>query len=144
MTLAHDVWLVFQRQMLLLIRTPIWMAVAVIQPIIYLTLFAPMLKQALDGPADVVMTDMAAPTTGHRATDHIRTITLVEIALDVALDVLKPGGAFVTKAFQGGETAEGTARLKQAFAEVRHVKPKASRAESSELYILAKGRRART
>ena len=63
-----------------------------------------MLKQALDGPADVVMTDMAAPTTGHRATDHIRTIALVEIALEVALDALKPGGAFVGKVFQGGSS----------------------------------------
>ena len=61
-----------------------------------------MLKEALDGPADLVLTDMAAPTTGHRATDHIRTIALVEIALEVAEDTLKPGGAFVGKVFQGG------------------------------------------
>jgi 23S rRNA (uridine2552-2'-O)-methyltransferase len=98
-----------------------------------------MLKQALDGPADVVMTDMAAPTTGHRATDHIRTIALVEIALDVALDVLKPGGTFVGKVFQGGSSTELLAGLKKAFREVRHVKPPASRAESVELYVVAHG-----
>ena len=64
-----------------------------------------MLKEALGGPADLVMTDMAAPTTGHRATDHMRTIALAEIALEVAEDCLKPGGAFVGKVFQGGATA---------------------------------------
>jgi 23S rRNA (uridine2552-2'-O)-methyltransferase len=98
-----------------------------------------MLKEALDGPADVVMTDMAAPTTGHRATDHIRTIALVEIALDVALDVLKPGGTFVGKVFQGGSSSELLAGLKKSFREVKHVKPPASRAESVELYVVAQG-----
>jgi 23S rRNA (uridine2552-2'-O)-methyltransferase len=98
-----------------------------------------MLKQALDGPADVVLTDMAAPTTGHRATDHIRTIALVEIALEVALDTLKPGGAFVGKVFQGGSSNELLARLKKAFREVKHVKPPASRQESVELYVVALG-----
>jgi 23S rRNA (uridine2552-2'-O)-methyltransferase len=98
-----------------------------------------MLKQALDGPADLVLTDMAAPTTGHRATDHIRTIALVEIALAVAEDVLKPGGAFVGKVFQGGSSSELLARLKKSFREVRHVKPPASRAESVELYVVALG-----
>jgi 23S rRNA (uridine2552-2'-O)-methyltransferase len=98
-----------------------------------------MLKNALDGPADVVMTDMAAPTTGHRATDHIRTIALVEIALDVALDVLKPGGTFVGKVFQGGSSQELLAGLKKSFREVKHVKPPASRAESVELYVVAQG-----
>ena len=101
-----------------------------------------MLKQALDGPADIVMSDMAAPTTGHRATDHIRTITLVEIALEVAEDVLKPGGTFVGKVFQGGSSSELLARLKKSFREVRHVKPPASRAESVELYVVALGYRA--
>ena len=96
-----------------------------------------MLKQALEGPADVVMTDMAAPTTGHRATDHIRTIALVEIALEVALDTLKPGGTFVGKVFQGGSSSGLLAGLKQHFREVRHVKPPASRAESVELYVVA-------
>jgi 23S rRNA (uridine2552-2'-O)-methyltransferase len=98
-----------------------------------------MLKQTLDGPADVVLTDMAAPTTGHRATDHIRTIALVEIALEVALDTLKPGGAFVGKVFQGGSSNELLARLKKAFREVKHVKPPASRSESVELYVVALG-----
>jgi len=98
-----------------------------------------MLKAALDGPADIVLTDMAAPTTGHRATDHIRTIALVEIALDVALDVLKPGGAFVGKVFQGGSSSDLLARLKKSFREVKHVKPPASRQESVELYVVALG-----
>ena len=98
-----------------------------------------MLKQALDGPADLVLTDMAAPTTGHRATDHIRTISLVEIALEVALDTLKPGGAFVGKVFQGGSSHELLARLKKAFREVKHVKPPASRQESVELYVVGLG-----
>jgi 23S rRNA (uridine2552-2'-O)-methyltransferase len=98
-----------------------------------------MLKAALDGPADVVMTDMAAPTTGHRATDHIRTVALVEIALEVALDVLKPGGAFVGKVFQGGSSSDMLARLKKAFRDVKHVKPPACRAESVELYVVALG-----
>lgn len=98
-----------------------------------------LLKQALDGPADVVLTDMAAPTTGHRATDHIRTVALVEIALEVAEDTLRPGGAFVGKVFQGGSSNELLARLKRAFREVKHVKPPASRAESVELYVVALG-----
>jgi 23S rRNA (uridine2552-2'-O)-methyltransferase len=98
-----------------------------------------MLKAALGGPADLVMSDMAAPTTGHRATDHIRTIALVEIALDVALDVLKPGGAFVGKVFQGGSSSDLLTGLKKAFREVKHVKPPASRAESVELYVVALG-----
>jgi 23S rRNA (uridine2552-2'-O)-methyltransferase len=98
-----------------------------------------LLKGALGGSADIVLTDMAAPTTGHRATDHIRTIALVEIALEVALDVLKPGGAFVGKVFQGGSSNELLARLKKAFREVKHVKPPASRAESVELYVVALG-----
>jgi 23S rRNA (uridine2552-2'-O)-methyltransferase len=97
------------------------------------------LKEALQGPADVVLTDMAAPTTGHRATDHIRTIALVEIALEVAEDVLKPGGTFVGKVFQGGSSNQLLARLKKAFREVKHVKPPASRQESVELYVVALG-----
>ena len=97
------------------------------------------LKEALGGPADVVLTVMAAPTTGHRATDHIRTIALVEIALEVAEDVLKPGGTFVGKVFQGGSSNELLARLKKNFRDVKHVKPPASRAESVELYVVALG-----
>jgi len=95
------------------------------------------LKAELGGPADLVLSDMAAPTTGHRATDHIRTIALAEIALDVALDVLRPGGTFVGKVFQGGATGELLARMKKSFRDVRHVKPPASRAQSVELYVVA-------
>jgi 23S rRNA (uridine2552-2'-O)-methyltransferase len=98
-----------------------------------------MLKEALNGQADIVLTDMAASTTGHRATDHIRTIALVEIALEVAEDVLKPGGTFVGKVFQGGSSSELLMRLKKAFREVKHVKPPASRQESVELYVVALG-----
>jgi 23S rRNA (uridine2552-2'-O)-methyltransferase len=97
------------------------------------------LKAALGGPADVVLTDMAAPTTGHRATDHLRTTALFEAALDVAADVLKPGGAFVGKVFQGGAAGELLARVKSLFREVKHVKPPASRSESVELYLVARG-----
>ncbi len=82
---------------------------------------------------------MAAPTTGHRQTDHIRTVALFEAALDVAEDVLKPGGTFVGKVFQGGATGDLLARIKKRFASVKHVKPPASRSESIELYLVAKG-----
>ncbi|MBV9990712.1 MAG: RlmE family RNA methyltransferase [Alphaproteobacteria bacterium] len=98
-----------------------------------------LLKDALGGPADVVLTDMAAPTTGHRATDHLRTTALIEAALDVAADVLKPGGVFVGKVFQGGASGELLKRLKAMFRDVKHVKPPASRAESVELYLVASG-----
>ncbi len=97
------------------------------------------LVAALGGPADVVLTDMAAPTTGHRATDHLRTTALLEAALDLAEDTLKPGGVFVGKAFRGGAEQEILARLKRQFASVKHVKPPASRAESVELYLVASG-----
>lgn len=97
------------------------------------------LEQALDGPADIVLTDMAAATTGHRATDHLRTVALFEAALDVAEDVLKPGGVFVGKVFQGGASGELLARVKKLFRDVKHVKPPASRAESVELYLVATG-----
>jgi len=97
------------------------------------------LKAALDGPADIVLTDMAAATTGHRATDHLRTVALFEAALDVAEDVLKPGGVFVGKVFQGGASGDLLARVKKLFREVKHVKPPASRAESVELYLVATG-----
>jgi 23S rRNA (uridine2552-2'-O)-methyltransferase len=98
-----------------------------------------LLREALGGPADVVLTDMAAPTTGHRQTDHLRTSALLEAALDVAQQALKPGGAFVGKVFQGGATGELLQRLKKSFATVKHVKPPASRAESVELYLVALG-----
>jgi len=102
----------------------------------------PILKTALGGSADVVLTDMAAPTTGHRETDHIRTSALLEAALDTAEDTLKPGGVFVGKVFQGGATGELLQRLKRSFKSVKHVKPAASRAESVELYLVALGFRA--
>lgn len=98
------------------------------------------LLAALGGRApDVVLSDMAAPTTGHRRTDHLRTMALVEAALDFAIAVLKPGGHFLCKTFQGGTEGELLARMKRAFASVHHVKPPASRGESVELYLLAKG-----
>lgn len=97
------------------------------------------LKQALGGFADVVLSDVAAATTGHRATDHLRTTALLEAALDLAEDVLNTGGTFVGKAFQGGAAAPLLTRIKQRFSEVRHVKPPASRQESVELYLVARG-----
>ncbi len=99
------------------------------------------LQGALGGPADIVLSDMAASTTGHRATDHLRTMALLEAALDIADAVLKHGGAFVGKAFQGGATGELLARIKKMFRAVKHVKPRASRAESVELYLVATGYR---
>jgi 23S rRNA (uridine2552-2'-O)-methyltransferase len=98
-----------------------------------------LLKAALGGTADLVMSDMAAPTTGHRPTDHLRTMGLLEAALDMAEEVLKPGGTFVGKVFQGGATGELLARIKRLFADVKHVKPPASRTESVELYLVATG-----
>jgi 23S rRNA (uridine2552-2'-O)-methyltransferase len=98
-----------------------------------------MLIDALGGPADLVMTDMAAPTTGHRATDHLRTSALAEIALEVAQDCLRPGGAFVAKVFQGGAGQALLDRIKKSFHSVKHVKPPASRADSVELYLVASG-----
>lgn len=96
------------------------------------------LIEALGGEPDVVLSDMAAPTTGHRRTDHIRTMHLCEVAADFAISVLKPGGHFLAKTFQGGTENELLARLKRSFRTVHHVKPPASRDESAELYILAK------
>jgi len=96
-----------------------------------------LLKEALGGQADLVLSDMAAPTTGHRETDHIRTTALVEVALEVAEDTLRPGGVFITKVFQGGATGALLLRIKKSFRDVRHVKPPASRADSVELYLIA-------
>jgi 23S rRNA (uridine2552-2'-O)-methyltransferase len=93
------------------------------------------------GPPDIVLSDMAANTTGHAKTDQIRTGALAEAAADFALRHLARGGAFVTKAFQGGLDASLLARLKQGFASVRHAKPPASRAESAEVYLIATGRK---
>ena len=97
------------------------------------------LRAALGGPADLVLSDMAAPATGHAATDHLRIVALAEDAFAFAATVLKPGGAFVAKVFQGGAEGELLAALKKGFAEVRHAKPAASRAESAETYVVAKG-----
>jgi 23S rRNA (uridine2552-2'-O)-methyltransferase len=91
------------------------------------------------GHADVVLSDMASPATGHRATDHLRVVALVEAALDLAEVVLKPGGTFLAKVFQGRAGGELVSRLKRSFAKVQHVKPKASRPESPEVYVLATG-----
>jgi 23S rRNA (uridine2552-2'-O)-methyltransferase len=102
------------------------------------------IKAALgEARADAVLSDMAAPATGHRQTDHLRVVALAEAALDIAEDVLKPGGAFLAKVLQGGAGQELMARLKRDFAKVSHVKPKASRPESAEVYVLATGFRAR-
>ncbi len=101
------------------------------------------LESRLGGPADVVMTDMAAPTTGHRQTDHLRTSALFDAALDFATTHLAPGGVFLGKVFRGGTETAVLAEMKKAFASVRHVKPSASRAESVELYVLATGYRGR-
>lgn len=96
-------------------------------------------KDALGGPADVVLSDLAPWTTGHKKTDHFRIVALVEAAADFALDTLKPGGAFVAKTFQGGTESEILGRLKPRFEKVRHAKPAASRADSSETYLVALG-----
>lgn len=93
----------------------------------------------LDGMPDLVMSDLAANTTGHRSTDHLKTVALVEAAADFAMKTLKPGGHFVTKVFQGGAEKTLLARLKDNFKTVRHAKPKASRAGSPEIYLVAKG-----
>ena len=97
------------------------------------------LKARLGGGADIVLTDMAANATGHRKTDHLKIVALVEAAAEFAREVLKPGGAFLAKVIQGGTEPALLAQLKKDFATVRHVKPAASRAESAELYLLATG-----
>lgn len=98
------------------------------------------IREALDGkPADLVLSDMHAPAMGHKQTDHIRIMGLVEVALDLAETILAPGGTFLCKVLQGGAGKELVARLNRSFAKVRHVKPKASRVESAEMYVLATG-----
>ena len=96
------------------------------------------LVDVLGGEPDIVLSDMAAPTTGHRRTDHIRTEHLCEVAADFAISVLKPGGHFLSKTFQGGTEHAVLDLLKRNFRSVHHVKPPASRGESVELYLLAK------
>jgi 23S rRNA (uridine2552-2'-O)-methyltransferase len=102
------------------------------------------LRAALGNPADLVLSDMAPNTTGHAATDHVRIMTLAELALDVAASLTAPGGGFVCKVFQGGSERQMLERLKRDYAQVRHAKPPASRKESSELYVVATGFRAGT
>ena len=97
------------------------------------------IRTALGGGADIVLSDMAPATTGHAATDHLRIVALAEAAFDVAEEILEPGGSFVAKVFQGGAEGALLARLKRSFAELRHAKPPASRAESAETYVVAKG-----
>ena len=97
------------------------------------------LKAMLGGPADVVLSDMAANATGHRATDHLKIMALVEAAAEFAHEVLNDGGAFLAKVIQGGTESALLAALKRDFAAVKHVKPAASRADSAELYVLASG-----
>ena len=97
------------------------------------------IRAALAGQADVVMSDMAPASSGHPATDHLRIVALAEAAAELALEVLAPGGAFLTKVWQGGAERILLERLKRHFAKVRHVKPPASRAESAETYIVARG-----
>ena len=97
------------------------------------------LREALGGRADAVLSDMAAPTTGHAATDHRRIVALAEAAYEFATQVLAPGGTFVAKVFQGGAEGDLLKQLKRDFAAVRHAKPPASRAESAEVYVVAQG-----
>ncbi|HEV2079357.1 MAG TPA: RlmE family RNA methyltransferase [Allosphingosinicella sp.] len=98
-----------------------------------------LLSEALGGPADLVLSDMAANTVGHPPTDHLRTMGLVEAGLQFATEVLRPGGAFVAKVLAGGADAELVAELKRRFATVKHAKPPASRKGSSEWYVVAQG-----
>jgi len=97
------------------------------------------LKAVIDGPADVVLSDMAANATGHRKTDHLRIVGLAEAAAAFAREVLRPGGAFLCKVLQGGTETELLKSLKRDFAAIKHVKPAASRSDSAELYVLAQG-----
>jgi 23S rRNA (uridine2552-2'-O)-methyltransferase len=97
------------------------------------------LKGLLGGPADVVLSDMAANATGHRKTDHLKIMALAETAAQFAREVLSPNGTFLCKVLQGGTEGSLLAELKRDFATVRHVKPAASRADSAELYVLATG-----
>jgi 23S rRNA (uridine2552-2'-O)-methyltransferase len=97
------------------------------------------IRAALGGPADAVLSDMSPAATGHGPTDHLRIVALAEAAFEFAREVLKPGGAFVAKVFQGGAEGELLAGLKRAFETVRHAKPPASRSESAETYVVALG-----
>lgn len=102
------------------------------------------LEGALDGPPDLVISDMAANTVGHKQTDHLRTMGLVETAVDFAVNTLAPGGAFVAKVFAGGTDGELLTILKKNFTTVKHAKPPASRKGSSEWYVIAQGFKGRS
>jgi len=97
------------------------------------------LRDALGGPADLILSDMAANTVGHPQTDHLRTMALVEAGLEFAVEVLRPGGAYVAKVLAGGADSALVAELKRNFATVKHAKPPASRKDSSEWYVVAQG-----
>ena len=97
------------------------------------------LKKKLGRQPDIVLSDLAANTTGHRQTDHLKTVSLVESAAEFAMEVLKPGGSFVTKVFQGGAEEKLLNILKKSFKTVKHAKPKSSRSGSPEMYLVAKG-----
>ena len=101
------------------------------------------IKTLLGGAPDLVMSDLAANTTGHRNTDHLKTVALVEAAADFAMDVLRPGGAFITKVFQGGAEGRLLETLKHNFKTVKHAKPKSSRSGSPEMYLVAQGFKAK-
>jgi 23S rRNA (uridine2552-2'-O)-methyltransferase len=97
------------------------------------------LREALGGPADLVLSDMAANTVGHPQTDHLRTMALVEAGFEFAVEVLRPGGAFVAKVLAGGADSTLVSELKRHFTAVKHAKPPASRKDSSEWYVVAQG-----
>jgi 23S rRNA (uridine2552-2'-O)-methyltransferase len=97
------------------------------------------LKEMMGGPVDAVLSDMAANATGHARTDHLKIMALVELAVEFAREVLKPGGSFLAKVLQGGTEASLLAALKRDFTSVKHIKPPASRSDSAELYLLATG-----
>jgi 23S rRNA (uridine2552-2'-O)-methyltransferase len=102
------------------------------------------LREALGGPPDLVMSDMAANTVGHARTDHLRTMGLVEAALQFAVETLRPGGVFVAKVLAGGADSQLVGELKRHFTSVKHAKPPASRKESSEWYVVAHGFKGRS
>ena len=98
-----------------------------------------LLKAAIGGRADLVLSDMAPPTIGHKGTDHLRIMALAEAAYEFAREVLVPGGTFLSKVFMGGTEKDLLNQLKKDFVKIRHVKPHASRADSSEMYVVALG-----
>lgn len=113
---------------------------AVLMHLDFMSAAAPdLIKKALAGPVDNVLSDMASPATGHRETDHLRVMALCETALEFAIEVLKPGGTFLCKVLRGGTERALLETLKKRFAKVVHVKPPASRADSAEMYVLATG-----